>query len=106
MVKARVAPATEILEDVVRDPRQASSEDLPWRYLFALSHFLEGFQRRCLRQNSREAVLPARSCQAPSVDFSLCRKKEVKASPSCGEGSFEEKVSLLAWRKWHTREGS
>jgi hypothetical protein len=44
MEKARVAPAIELLEDVVRAPRPASSEDLPWRHPFALHHFLEGVQ--------------------------------------------------------------
>jgi hypothetical protein len=42
MVKARVAPAIELLEDVVRVPRPASSEALSWWHPFAISHFLEG----------------------------------------------------------------
>jgi hypothetical protein len=42
MAKAGVAPAIELLENVVRDPQTASSEALPWRLLFVLSHFLEG----------------------------------------------------------------
>jgi hypothetical protein len=33
-------------------------------------------------------------------------KEKMKASPSCGEGSLQEKVSPLAERKWHAREGS
>jgi hypothetical protein len=56
MVKARVAPATELLKDVVRVPRLASSEALPWWHPFALSHFLEGVQERCLWQNPRQAL--------------------------------------------------
>jgi hypothetical protein len=44
MVKARVAPTTELLEDVMRDPGLTSSEALPWQHIFALNHFLEGFQ--------------------------------------------------------------
>jgi hypothetical protein len=42
MAKARVARVTELLEDVVRFSRPASSEALPWQHLFVLSHFLEG----------------------------------------------------------------
>jgi hypothetical protein len=42
MVKARVAPAIELLEDVVRTPRPASSEALPWWHPFDVNHFLEG----------------------------------------------------------------
>jgi hypothetical protein len=42
MVKARVAPATELLKDVVRVPRPVSSEALPWQHPVVLSHFLEG----------------------------------------------------------------
>jgi hypothetical protein len=44
MVKARAAPVAELLEDVVRTPRPASSEALSWRHPFALYHFLEGIQ--------------------------------------------------------------
>jgi hypothetical protein len=42
IVKARVAPMIELLEDVVRAPRLASLEALPWQHPFALSHFLKG----------------------------------------------------------------
>jgi hypothetical protein len=41
MVKARVGPMTELLEDVVRTPRWTSLEALPWRHPFTLRHFLE-----------------------------------------------------------------
>jgi hypothetical protein len=34
MVKARAAPAIELLEDVVRAPPLASSEALPWWHPF------------------------------------------------------------------------
>jgi hypothetical protein len=44
MEKTRVSPVIEFLKDVVRAPRPTSSEALPWRYPFALQHFLEGFQ--------------------------------------------------------------
>jgi hypothetical protein len=47
MVKARVSPAIELLEHVMRVPRPASSEALPWWQPFALSHFLEGVQDDC-----------------------------------------------------------
>jgi hypothetical protein len=101
MVKERVAPATELLKDVVRDPRPASSEALPWRHLFALSHFLEGVQGRCLRQNPRQGV-DGRQV----LPFLLHRVEEVNASPPCRAGSLQEKVSPLAGRKWRTKEGS
>jgi hypothetical protein len=48
MAKARVAPTTALLEDVMRGPRPASSEALPCWHLFDLNHFLEGVQGRCL----------------------------------------------------------
>jgi hypothetical protein len=70
MVKKRVAPTTALLEDVVRDPRPASLEALPWWHLFALSHFLEGVQGQCLRQNPRRAMPLARRFRAPGVAFS------------------------------------
>jgi hypothetical protein len=42
MAKEKVAPTIELLKYIVRGPRPASSEALPWWHLFALSHFLEG----------------------------------------------------------------
>jgi hypothetical protein len=67
MVKARVAPTIELLEDVARDPRPTSLEALPWRHLFALSHFLEGVQGRCLRQDPRQGVARNQALPFPSV---------------------------------------
>jgi hypothetical protein len=32
-------------------------------------------------------------------------KEKIKASPPCGEGSLQEKVSPLVGRKWRAREG-
>jgi hypothetical protein len=44
-------------------------------------------------------VLPGLGrCRSPG-------EKDVKTSPPCGEGSLQEKVSLLPERDWHTREG-
>jgi hypothetical protein len=48
---------------------------------------------------------PARCCRASGVVVPLYREKEVKTSPPCGEGSLQEKVSLLPGREWRTREG-
>jgi hypothetical protein len=69
MVKARAAPAIELLEDVVRTHRPASSEALPWRHPFALRHFLEGVQERCQRRNPRQALPSARRCRALGEAF-------------------------------------
>jgi hypothetical protein len=99
MVKARVAPATELLEDVVRTPRLASSEALPWRHPFALSHFLEGVQERYPWKNSRQALPSARHCRASGETFPLCWQGEDEGLSPCGEGSLQEKVSPLAGRK-------
>jgi hypothetical protein len=49
---------------------------------------------------------PASSAPGKALPFPLNGKEEVKASPPCGEGSLQEKVSPLAGRKWRTREGS
>jgi hypothetical protein len=88
MAKARVAPTTELLEDVVRGPRPASSEALPWWHLFTLSHFLEGVQGRCLRWDPRQAEPPARCCRASGVAIPLYREKEVKTSPPLRGGKI------------------
>jgi hypothetical protein len=105
MAEARVAHATKLLEDVVRGPRPASSEALPWWHLFALNHFLEGFQGRCLQRDPRQDEPPSRCCRASGVAAPLYREKDVKTSPPCGEGSLQEKVSLLPGREWHAKEG-
>jgi hypothetical protein len=49
---------------------------------------------------------PASYAPGKALPFPLCREEEVKASPPCGQGSLQEKVSPLAGRKWRTREGS
>jgi hypothetical protein len=84
MAKARVAPATELLEDVVRGPLPASLEALPWWHLFALNHFLEGVQGRCLRWDPRQAVPLARCCRASGIAAPLYWEKDVKTSPPWG----------------------
>jgi hypothetical protein len=89
----------------VRGPRPASSEALPWWHLFALNHFLEGVQGRCLRRDPWQAGPPARCCRVSGVVAPLYGEKDVKTSPPCGEGSLQEKVSLLPGRYWRTREG-
>jgi hypothetical protein len=109
-VKARAAPAAELLEDVVRTPRPASSEALSWRHPFSLYHFQEGIKGRCTWQALRQALpwmfIPARRCRAPGKALPFAGKEGKKASPPCREGSFEVKTSPLAGRKWSTREGS
>jgi hypothetical protein len=44
MVKARAAPAAELLKDVVRTPQPASLEALSYWHPLALNYFLEGVQ--------------------------------------------------------------
>jgi hypothetical protein len=48
---------------------------------------------------------PARCCRVSGVAVPLYREMEVKNSPLCGEGSLQEKVSLLPGREWRTIEG-
>jgi hypothetical protein len=92
MVKARAAPATELLEDVTRTPQPASSEVLSWRHPFALYHFLEGVQGRCPRQALRQALLgtasPARRCHAPGKDLPSGRKEGENTSPPLQGGKL------------------
>jgi hypothetical protein len=101
MVKARFAPAIELLEAVVRDPRPASSGTpsplaISWK---------ESRDDAC-------GGAPGKLCprqgivERQALPFTLYREEEVKASPPCEEGSLQEKVSPLAGRKWCTREGS
>jgi hypothetical protein len=110
MVKARAAPAAELLKDVVRTSRFASSEALSWQHPFVLYHFLEGVQGRCPRQALRQALLrtfiPGRHCRAPRKALPFARKEGDKASPPCEEGILQAKASPLAGRKRHMREGS
>jgi hypothetical protein len=101
MVKTRVAPAIELIKDVVRAPRLASLEALPWQHPFALSHFLEGVQERCPRQNPWQGIVGRQARPSP-----FAGKEKLKGSTPCGQGSLREKASPLARRRWRVREGS
>jgi hypothetical protein len=91
--KARVAPTAELLEDVVRSSRMASSEALSWWCPLALHHFLEGtlhhflegVQERCPQQASQQGLhrrlRPARRCRAPVRALSLKWEGSKKAPP-------------------------
>jgi hypothetical protein len=97
MVKARVAPVVELLEDVVRAPRPASLKAMSWRHPLAINHFLEGVQewfprwapdKHCPRWIARQGVAGHQARSFPFVG-----KEEKKASPSYGEGSLQAKDS-------------
>jgi hypothetical protein len=92
MVKARVARAIELLEDIVRAPRPTSSEALPWRHPFALSHFLEGVQ-----DDARKRT-PSKLCPRQGVAERQARpspfagKEKMKASPLAGREACERRL--------------
>jgi hypothetical protein len=99
MVKARVALATELLADVMRDPRLASLEALPWCHPFALSHFLEGVQEQCPRHNPLQALPSARRWRGRGEAFPLCWEGEDEGLSPLWGGSLRVKASSPSWEK-------
>jgi hypothetical protein len=100
MVKARAAPAVELLEDVMRTPRPASLEALSWWHPFALYHFLEG-PPSSFAQGDHPGKVLSGTKKGPSLQW-----EGRKASPPCGKGSLQAKSYPLDGRNKHTREGS